>query len=185
MNVPSQRRPPGPPQGSTSMLAGTRCKQQATGKRLLAAALFLWFSGVAQAALIEVPGSPYDARIATGHPVLSWQDRAIQTALLANDRILRSTAGWQGHAAHEANDVTRIRDIPAHVLRTTRAISRTDADQSATMDAPYRTIDDITDLPGDSVPDAWTVLLIAAGLVAYQIRRKSRIGAISIRPLRS
>jgi hypothetical protein len=151
------------------------------GKRLLAAGLLLSCASIVNAALIEMPhlrsDRNYSNEAARHHP-LSPQT-GTRDMRLGKPGADPATA----RLFYPANDTLRMHYTGAHVLRTANGGPSADSDLYAAIDAPYGAIDATTALAEDSGPELWTILLIAAGLIGYQLRRKSKFGAIRVRPL--
>ncbi|HWA11719.1 MAG TPA: hypothetical protein VHA15_01365 [Burkholderiales bacterium] len=147
--------------------------------RSLAAAivLFLFAPTAAMAMLIEVP-----APEATGHPAAkSWQERVrelqLAPAVSPFDPGLRpGYAGTASLSLARAGNASSPR--PGE-----RPAEQIDPGLYATIDAPFGAIGSTRALGPDSETEFWTVLLVGAGLIAYQIRRKSRAGFLRVRPL--
>jgi hypothetical protein len=93
--------------------------------------------------------------------------------------ILPATASALGRPTFGA---TYPHNTGAHVLRAVDG-SSLPTDPYAAIDTPYGAIDS-SGASGDTDPELWAVLLVATGLIGYQIRRNSRISAVRIRPLR-
>lgn len=152
---------------------------------LLAAAFLFAVAGGAKAALIEMPplgpGTAYAKQGAAQYP-FSWQSIGHYTApdMFGGGAKANRLAG----RAYPANGVTRLHDVGTHVLRTANGGMLADSDPFAAIDTPYGLIDGAAPLAVESDPELWTILLIAAGLIGYQLRRKSRIGAIRVRPIK-
>ena len=156
------------------------------GKRLLAAGLLLSCANMANAALIEIPRVQGDRGYANDgrRQLLSWQENARYHARLNAYGVLQATANGLGRSAHPGiMDMARARDFSAHVVPTGNGNSAPVSDLFAAIDAPYGAIEVAKPSASDSDPELWTILLVAAVLIGYQIRRKSRIGAIRVRPL--
>ncbi len=152
----------------------------ASGRLLFAAGLLLVCTSIASAALIEISLAPSDRKQATGRerPLPFRQDQSRHHRLngygflpAVTDALGRQTYG-----------TTYRRNVGVHVLHTVDGSPMPNSDLYAAIDAPYGVID--SSVPsGDTDPELWTILLVATGLIGYQIRRKSRISAVRIRPL--
>jgi hypothetical protein len=142
----------------------------------------MWLApGPATAALIELPGATPDRGV---HAALSWQETTRRLHHAAN-----------ADAGVPADYLTvRLADTVAGVSRVgTRPWSRSVAGTPddgiyAAIDAPFGAMDAAPTEPAaplhaDPESEFWTLLLVGAGLVAYQVRRKSRMGSFRVRPL--
>ena len=149
--------------------------------RLIATGLLLGCVSMANAALIEISRTPSDRGYANdlGRQLLFWQDHPHHNRLNAYG-VLPAAASTLGRPAFGA---AHMRDTRAHVLHAANGSPMPNSDLYAAIDAPYGAID--SSMPSsDTDPELWTILLVATGLIGYQIRRKSRVGAIRVRPLR-
>jgi hypothetical protein len=154
--------------------------------RMIAAALLLSCSAVAQAALIEIPDYQQVERGSSGNDrnsLLSWQDNT-HRAYLNGYGIFPVTYGAE-RSNHLALDVMHALGT-GKIGRTLRVADTygSSSDLYAAIDSPYGSLNS-SKPSGDSDPELWTIVLVAAGLIGYQIRRKSRIGAIRVRPLQT
>ncbi len=153
---------------------------------MFAAGLLLSCAGMANAALIEIPGVQGDRGYANDgrQQLLSWQENARHNARLNAYGVLQATANGLGRSARPGIiDMARVHDFSAHVVPTGNGNPAPDSDLYAAIDAPYGVIESAKLAASDPDPELWTILVMAAVLIGYQIRRKSRIGAIRVRPL--
>jgi hypothetical protein len=136
----------------------------------LAVAGALLLSPAAWAALIEVPIPDPGPHAASR----SWQDHTRQLRRVAAD----FRHGPLGEAAIGVARVGNFGPRSAYL-----SSGESDAGLYAAIDAPFGAMESASALGPDSETEFWTLLLVGAGLVAYQIRRKSRVGFIRVRPL--
>jgi hypothetical protein len=151
----------------------TRLRSLASGG-LAAASLLLVATQGGHAALIEIPATGAGQQALSG----SWQERAglLPLALSAN-----AVAGLRpGHAHAGAISLAR---AGGDRLGFKHPLPEVDSGLYAAIDAPFGAMGSASSLGPDSETEFWTVLLVGAGLIAYQIRRKSRAGFIRVRPL--
>lgn len=109
----------------------------------------------------------HSPRAAESFPPLPGTDSMPSTSPLARAQVLKA---WHP-PVEEAK--------PAVMLQAAHG----QPDLYAALDAPYASDIMTTEIQEDRPDsDLWTVLLVIFGLVAYQLRRKSRAGAIRVRP---
>jgi hypothetical protein len=155
---------------------------KAAAKHQLAAGLLLLSCGsMANAALIEIPRISPDRNQAGNRmqQLVFLQDHAFRNRLNAHG-IIPATASALDRPTFGA---TYMHNTGAHSLRAMGGIPVPNPDPFAAIDTPHGAIDSSA-ASEDTDPELWAVLLVATGLIGYQIRRKSRIGAVMIRPLR-
>jgi hypothetical protein len=152
-----------------------RCPPPAA-RRLAAIIGLLFATTAAKAALIEVP-----APEATGHAAAkSWQARVrqLQPATAVDPFAPDLRHGYAGDAS-----ISLARTGNASARSGDRTAVTIDPGLYAALDAPVGAMG-ATPAPGpEAETELWTVLLVGAGLVAYQVRRKSRAGSRRVRPL--
>jgi hypothetical protein len=184
LNTTQQQHEPGTADaGATGFFERMRLPIHA-GRRLLAAVLLIACGGVTHAALIEIPGYQPDwGLVGDGRRHLpSWEGKA-QRSRLDTYGILPANAAGLVRLGYPEIGMTHPRDIRGRTAESANGSPIPDSDPYAAIDAPYGTIGAPMPSTGDADPELWTVLLVAAGLIAYQVRRKSRVGAIRVRPL--
>jgi hypothetical protein len=139
-------------------------------RALPAMVLGLGLAGSASAALFEIPGpvsdplyrSPTHSTASSMGAGSSLQPAALQRATGDADTVSAESPLTQGAAA-------------------LKAVYEANADVHSMVDTPYA-VESPPAATEQSAPDLWTILIVIAGLIAYQLRRKSRAGAIRIRP---
>lgn len=183
MNPPQDRCQP---QAVSIDPIGPSGRNSSAEKRLVAAGLLLSCMSMANAALIEMPGVQSDRGYANDgrRQLLSWQENALYQARLNAYGVLQATAnGLVGRSARPAMDLARVRGFSPHVEPAETGNAFLASDLYAAVDDPYGASVTTERLASDSDPELWTILIVAAGLIGYQIRRKSKFGAIRVRPL--
>lgn len=153
-----------------------------TGLLLCLAAAIAAVTQDAYAALIELPAAELEGRQA-----LSWQQHTPQ--LHPGTAGLALPSGRHGaRLAVTAAGVARVGGTGPSSKPPRNPAGGADGGLYAAIDAPFGTVDPAlmdssTPLGAGSESELWTLLLVGAGLIAYQIRRKSRVGSIRVRPL--
>jgi hypothetical protein len=161
--------------------AGLRPTARKTTCRLGAAALLL-AAGTSGAALIEIPAAQLDRDLADGrHTAMSWQESTRHARLAAGAMTPLSGHFSQYHAGH-ATGLAKVGNADAKP-RAGTAAPAVQPGLYAALDAPFGALDTTAPLAAESESEIWTLLLVGAGLIAYQLRRKSRMGSIRFRPL--
>lgn len=136
---------------------------------LAGAAMFAcaWGTGTARAALVEIRGTvadPLHLDAGTGLPAMR-ADRPASPRLVAAAR----------------DDAGRAVALPATEQSGMEKITHAGGiEPLQALVLPRIPLEGGMETPDEPLP-AWAILLVAAGLVGYQIRRKSRAGAIRVR----
>jgi hypothetical protein len=137
---------------------------------LPAMVLGLGLAGSASAALFEIPGPVSD-------PLYGPAARTHGSGLAAGSALQPAAL----HRAAGGADTASAENPLAHGAATLKAVYEANADVHSMVDTPYPVVSPPA-ATEPSAPDLWTILIVIAGLIAYQLRRKSRDGAIRIRP---
>lgn len=155
---------------------------KAAAKHQWAAGLLLFCcASMADAALIEISRvSPDRNQAGNRMQQLLFSKDQTHRNLLNTYGILPATASALGRPTFGATYPHN--NTGAHVLRAVDG-NPLPTDPYAAIDTPYAAID-FSGTSRDTDPELWAVLLVAIGLIGYQIRRNSRISAVRIRPLR-
>ncbi|HEY5929803.1 MAG TPA: hypothetical protein VIU02_05790 [Burkholderiales bacterium] len=183
MNAPSEHDRNPAAAIRSRKLPAVRQRSSTAAAQWFAGVLLLCAGGAVHAVVIEIPGVQSVPGYASGSSTPAF--------LVRQDAFRKGRAGYPDFVPAGtygigvgANPMKTLHagNADAFLVRSEVLDSRPHGDLFAAIDAPYGEYNAALQAPGNSDPELWTMLLVAAGLVGYQIRRKSRVGAIRFRP---
>ena len=155
-----------------------RARVRAT-TRGMAALLTLLAMTNAGAALIEIPAGQLERQAADGQRgSLSWQE-STRRARLAAGGAMPLHADYAQFHVDRTMGVARVGNTKVWAGAAPPAA---EPSLFAALEAPFGSMDAAATLP-ETESELWALILVGAGLIAYQLRRKSRMGSIRVRPL--
>lgn len=166
---------------------GILAKYRHAATQLILAISLVFCGGLAKAALIEIApvySGNNNASIGNDSLKFLYDDRKTSPLVGFSGQGIRPVAG-SGHDKFSRNGSSAMQvGETGMLLHASDNSGAKDPDIYADIDTPYgATLDSTSSPSNDSDPELWSVLLVAAGLIGYQLKRKSRVGAIRVRPL--